>query len=428
MDRELKFEKMKKDNRYLAIEAIRKKLIGKKLSYREVFSLMDEIAHKRLGPILTTYFIAASFKEGFSPEELYHLTKAMVETGKRLKFKGMVADKHSTGGVPGTRTTMILVPIIASAGIKIPKNSSRAITSPSGTADTMEVLAPVTFTPAQTKKIVEKAGGCIVWGGHLGLAPADDMIIQVEEPLAFESFDKIIISIMAKKVAVDATHLVLDIPVGPTVKIRHFKDAETIAKKFKYLGKKFKIKISVDINHTLEPAGRGIGPTLEVKDVLQVLEQKKQRPLSLEQKALRLSGKLLDLCFADMKQKKGLSGEEVAKEILTSGQALAKLREIVVAQGGNSHFESGQLKAGKYKWAAKAPKKGEVVSIDSHQITVICRILGTPDDKKAGIYLERKIDEKVDKNDILFIMYAQNKWKLEEAKETLKNVPIFKIE
>lgn len=416
------------ESKHLAIEAIKKKLVGKRLTYREIFSLMDEIASQRLSPILTAYFVAASFREGFSPDELYFFTKAMVETGERLKFKGIVADKHSTGGVPGTRTTMILVPIVASAGVTIPKTSSRAITSPSGTADTMEVLAPVTFTPSQIKKIVRKVGGCIVWGGKLGIAPADDVIIQVEAPLAFESFDKIIISIMAKKVAVGATHLVLDIPVGPTVKIKHFKDAEAITKKFRFLAKKFKIKTTIDINHTLEPAGRGIGPVLEVRDVLQVLEQKKERSLTLEQKALRLSGRLLDLCFSDMKGKEGVNGEELAKEILRRGKALEKLREIVLAQGGDPSFESQKLRPGRYKFEVKSKKRGKVVSIDSYQINVICRILGTPDDKKAGIYLEKRIEEKVDKDDILFIMYSQNRGRLDEARETLKSLPIYKIE
>src|SRR3989344_2118100 len=188
-----------------ALDVIKKKLLGKRLTYREILSLMDEIANQRLGPILTTYFVAAGFNHGFTSNELYYLTKAMAETGEKLHFKGIVADKHSTGGLAGTRTTMILVPIVAEAGFQIPKNSSRAITTPAGTADTMEVLAPVTFPLKKIEQIVEKTGGCIVWGGHLGLAPADDVIIQVETPLSFESFDKIIISIMAKKIASGAT-------------------------------------------------------------------------------------------------------------------------------------------------------------------------------------------------------------------------------
>lgn len=412
----------------LAVEAIRKKLVGKRLSYQEIFAVMDEIANQQLGPVLTTYFAAAGFKEGFSNEELYYLTKAMAETGEKLHFSGIVADKHSTGGIAGTRTTMILVPIIAAAGIKIPKNSSRAITSPSGTADTMEVLAPVTFVPREIEKIVKKVGGCIVWGGHLGLAPADDIIIQIEEPLAFESFDKIIISVMAKKVASGANHVVIDIPVGPTVKIKHFADAEIISKKFLYLGRRFGIKIVVDINHTLEPAGHGIGPTLEAREVLKVLEQSKDRALALERKALRLSGRLLDLCFADMKNKKVGTGEETAREILTSRKALAKMREIIQAQGGNRAVSSDKLRLGRFKEGVKSPKKGRIVALDNHRLTVICRILGTPNDKQAGLLLEKRLEEKVDKGDILFVMYSDDKWRLKEAKETLSNLPIYKIE
>jgi thymidine phosphorylase len=211
--------------------------------------------------------VAAGFREGFTPNELFFLTKAMAETGKKLTFDGIVADKHSTGGLAGTRTTMILVPIIAAAGFLIPKNSSRAITTPAGTADTMEVLAPVVFPAEKIKKMVDKTGGCIVWGGHLGIAPADDVIIRVEAPLSFESFDKVIVSIMAKKVASGATHLVLDIPVGPTLKVHEFKDADLIVKKFTYLANKFGIKLIADVSQSLEPAGHAVGPALEARDV-----------------------------------------------------------------------------------------------------------------------------------------------------------------
>jgi AMP phosphorylase len=412
----------------LAIDAIKKKLVGKSLSYNEIFAIMDEIANKRLSPVLTTYFAAAGFKEGFTNEELYSLTKAMVATGPTLHFKGIVADKHSTGGVAGTRTTMILVPIIAAAGFQIPKNSSRAITSPAGTADTMEVVAPVTFTPRQIEKLVGRVGGCIVWGGHLGLAPADDAIIQVEQPLAFESFDKIIVSIMAKKVASGATHVVLDIPVGPTMKIQHFKDAEIIARKFTYLAKKFNMKITIDTSEIRQNAGRGIGPTLEARDIFQVLEQQPERPLALEAKALRLAGKLLTLCFADTRKKENLLGEEEAREILTSGRALAKMKEIIKAQGGNPNVTSADLIPAKAAYEVRAKRSGMIVGIDNQQLTTMCRVLGCPTDKSAGMYLNRKLEERVDKNDILCTLYSSDKWRLKEAVETLKLVPIYKIE
>ena len=416
------------DHQQAAIEAIKKKLVGKSLSYNEIFSIMDEIAHQRLGPVLTTYFAAAGFKEGFDDEELYHLTRAMVATGPKLHFTGIVADKHSTGGVAGTRTTMILVPIIAAAGYQIPKTSSRAITSPSGTADTMEVVAPVTFTPKQIERLVASAGGCIVWGGHLGLAPADDIIIQIEEPLAFESFDKIIVSIMAKKVASGSNHLILDIPVGPTMKIQHFKDAEIIGRKFTFLAKKFDIKVVIDSGEIRENAGRGIGPILEARDVFQVLEQHKDRPLALEAKAIRLAGKLLNLCFADTPGKKELVGEDVAREIVVSGKALSKMREIIKTQGGDPSVKSEALRPGKYVHEVKALRHGHIHAIDNKQITVICRILGCPTDKKAGMYLNRKLEGTVDKNDILCTLYSSDKWRLTEAIETLKNIPVYKIE
>lgn len=412
-----------------ALDAIRKKLLGRNLSYKEIYSLMDQISHEKLGPILTTYFVAAGFKEGFSENELYYLTKAMADTGTKLHFNGIVADKHSTGGLAGTRTTMILVPIVAAAGFKIPKNSSRAITTPSGTADTMEVLAPVTMPPAKIKKIVETVGGCIVWGGHLGLAPADDIIIQVETPLSFESFDKIIVSIMAKKIASGTNHLVLDLPVGPTLKIKHFKDAEIMAEKFMFLSKRFKIKTTIDINQALEPAGHSVGPALEAQDVLKVLEGRPDRPFILEAKALRLAGKLLDLCLADSKRNGDKeSGEEMARRILSSGKALSKMREIIRAQGGNPHVNVDSIKIGKFKEEIPCPKKGVVTVVDNLNLTIVAKILGAPADQQAGIYLERRIDERIDKNDILCVLYSSDKWRLKEAKETLLTAPIYKIE
>lgn len=409
-----------------AIKAIQKKLLGKKLSYHEIYTIMDEIAHERLSDILTTYFVAASFKEGYTPTELYYFTRAMVETGTKLHFKGIVADKHSTGGVAGTRTTLIIVPIIAAAGFKIPKISSRAITTPAGTADVMEVVAKVDFSTREVEKIVDKTGGCIAWNGRLGIAPADDIIIKVEEPLSFESFDKIIISVMAKKVAASTTHLVLDIPVGKTMKIRHFADAEKVAGKFKTLGEKFNMKVVTDINETLEPAGRGVGPALEVLDVLYVLEQKKNRPLKLEAKALRLAGKLLNLCFKDAKIDK--NGEEEAKRILEEGIALKKFRQIVTAQKGDPYISSDSLKMRSHRLEIISKQSGKIKDINNYNLNTVAKVLGAPNDKFAGIYLIKKIDEIVNKKEPLLQLYAANKYSLKEGELTLKNFPIYEIE
>ncbi len=418
---------MQKDTSHLdAVKTIQKKLVGKKLSYGEIYNLMDEIAHDRLSDVLTTYFVASSFTDGFTFNELYYLTKAMVETGVKLDFKGIVADKHSTGGVAGTRTTMILVPLVAAAGFLIPKTSSRAITSPAGTADVMEVLAKVAFTPDQIKRIVEKTGGCIVWGGKLGIAPADDVIIDIEEELSFESFDKVIVSIMAKKVAVSTNHLVLDIPVGSTMKIRHKEDAEKVENKFRALGKKFDMNVVVDINQSNEPAGSGVGPFLEAYDVLSVLEQKKNRPIALEEKAIRLTGKLLDICYKDAKINK--KGAEEARKLLGNGAALKKFGEIVAAQGGDKDVSVETLKNEAHKKVIDSHKKGKITKVNNYNLNTLAKILGAPEDVYGGLTMGKKVGENVEKNEPVLSLYSKSTHRLEEAMVTLESFPIYEIE
>lgn len=417
-----------------ALEAIQKKLSGKHLSYKEIFSIMDEIAHQRLGTVLTTYFAASGYAKGFSNEELFYLTEAMINTGEKLKFNGIVADKHSIGGVPGTRTTLIVVPIVAAAGFKIPKSSSRAITTPGGTADDMEVLSPVTFTKDQIYKIVEKTNGCIVWGGGVDIAPADDELIKVEEPLELESFDKILVSIMAKKVAFASNHIVIDLPYGEHVKVRTLKSAEEVKSKFEYLAHKFSVKIKVIIHKTDQPAGRGIGPVLECREAIKVLEQIPERPLDLEEKALNLSGALLDLCLIDsaseLKNKIETefgNGRKWAEYILSSGHAFLKLKDIINAQGGNPDINSAKMKTGKYMHIVNSKKTGLIKGLDSRSATTIAKILGAPADKKSGIFLNKKIGEQAITNQPLLTLYSETKYNLNEALDSLKHFTIIKF-
>ena len=419
------------EEKNLALNAIRKKLVGKRLTYKEIYAIMDQISEEKLGDVLTTYFAASGYSKGFTNQELFYLTKAMVETGEKLHFKGIVADKHSIGGVPGTRTTPIVVSIVAAAGFKIPKSSSRAITTPDGTADDMEILAPVNLTRDQIYKVVEKTNGCVVWGGSFKLAPADDILIQVEKPLLFESYDKILVSIMAKKIAFGSNHVVIDLPYGEMVKVHNIKDAEVLKEKFMYLAKEFKIKIKVLIHKTDEPAGKGIGPVLEMRESLRVLQQKENRPLDLEIRSINLAGTLLDLCIKDSSKK---FQEEVKKnygnsfgfatEMLRSGKAFEKFKEIVKAQGGDPDLESEKLKPGKYSFQVKAEKKGEIKNLNSKNITIIARILGAPGQKGAGIYLDTKLKDKVEKGDVLYTLYSESVYNLKEGKDSLKNFPI----
>lgn len=416
-----------------ALDAIRKKLVGKKLTYKEIYTIMDSIARRHLGDILTTYFAASGYSKGFSDQELYYLTKAMVETGEKLHFRGIVADKHSIGGIPGTRTTLVVVPIVAQAGFTIPKSSSRAITTPSGTADDMEVLAPIEFGKKQIYEIVEKTNGCIVWGGSFNIAPADDIIIRVEEPLLFESYDKILVSIMAKKIAFGSNHVIIDIPYGKTVKVHRIKDAQILKEKFEYLARRFSIKLRCLIHKTDEPFGRGIGPILETREAVRVLQQKANRPVDLEVRSLNLAGNLLDLCLKDASKRLRREVEEKygnpigwATGILKSGLAWQKMCEIVKAQGGNP-VDSENLKPGKFSYNVLAKKQGRVGTINSKHATIIVKILGAPRHKGSGLFLHKKIGEKVEKGKTLYTLYGETMYNLKEAKESLKHFPIVSL-
>ncbi len=414
------------NNLILAQKIIQKKLLRKELNQKEIFYIIDLISKKKLSDVLIAYFTAASFQSGFTDKEIFYLIEAMVETGNQLNFKGIVADKHSTGGVPGTRTSPIVVSIVAAAGFKIPKISSRAITTPAGTADVMEVLAPVDLTLNKVKEVIEKTGGCLVWNGQMGIAPADDIIIKVEKEVMFESFDKIIISILAKKVAVGSNCLILDIPYGPNLKIKKRNEADFVLDEFMRLGKKFNIEVIGCIDLSYQPAGNGIGPALEARDVLLVLEQKRNRPSELEEKSLKLAGDLISLCYKKLGKK--IDGYSLAKNILQSKKALKKFKEIITAQGGNPMIESDKIKLSNIKEEIKSNQIGQIKRINLYHLSSIAKALGAPKDKDSGIYLYKKIGDVVDKNEPLMIFYAKDEKYLQQAKEMLKSFPIYQID
>jgi len=407
-----------------SLKTIHKKLDEKKISYEEIRSLISDIARYRISDLELAFFIASAFdKKNFSREEIYYLTKAISETGEMMKFGDIVADKHSIGGIPGNRITPIVVSIVASCGVIIPKTSSRAVTSAAGTADTMEVLAPVGFTSKEIKKIVKKTNGCLIWGGALRLAPADDRFIEITRRLGREPYSKMVVSIMSKQVATGINRLIIDIPTGPTAKIHDAKEIRFVKNLFLYLAKRFKMKIEIMVSKTMGPIGRGIGPCLEARDVMRVLQQKEGRPKDLEKKAVLFSGQLLELSG---KAKKG-NGQKMALESLQSGRAFKKMREIIKAQGGNSNIDSEKIKMGKVLWELKSSKKGMIQEIHNKNINKICRLLGAPTTKEAGIYLNKIIGEKVKQNEILCTFYTNSDQRLILAKHALKKLELYKI-
>ncbi len=392
-----------------SIQAIKKKMLGKSLTYSEIYSIIKDISDNRLSSVEITYFVSSSFVKPYSNEELYYLAKAIADTGEKINLPFKVVDKHSVGGLPGNRTTMVVVPIIASLGLYIPKTSSRAITSPAGTSDTVEVLAPVTFNINKIRKIIRKTKACLVWGGGLKLAPADDKIIRISRPLALEPYDKMLVSIMAKKVAMGVDYLVIDMPVGETTKIPNMKVANMLEKKFVWLGKKFNMKVKVVKSIAREPVGRGIGPALEARDVLRVLQQHSLRPKDLERKSVRLAGDLLELKGYCKKGK----GREIALKQIRSGKAWTKMQEIIKAQGGNPNIHSEEVATGAFHYEIHAHKSGRINLIHDRAINEICMNLGAPREKIAGIHMHVDYGNRVKKGDKLYTLYAQSKERLQ---------------
>lgn len=391
-----------------SIEFIRRKMDGARLSYAELKQIVEDIASNSLSEIESTAFVSAVYIRGFDTEETVSMTKALIENGERMEFaSGTVVDKHSVGGTNG-RTTLIIVPIIAAAGYLIPKTSSRAITSAAGTADAMEVLANVSLPMEKIREVVGKVGGCIAWGGAVELAPADDKIIKVEHPLSLDPEGQVIASVMAKKASVGAKFVVIDLPVGPFVKIKSREMAEGMAMKFVQVGKILGMKVEVLLTNGSEPCGRAFGPALEAKYALQVLEGKFFD--NLAQKSVELSGALFEL-VGDVPKGKGF---DKAYWLLKSGKALGKMKEIIGAQGGKI-YSSEQITPARFSKKIFAQQSGVISVINVGLLNAIARAAGAPANQKAGVLLNVEQGAKAPKGQLLFEIFSENEEKLEGA-------------
>lgn len=394
----------------LSVLYIKEKMDGKALTAAQIDEIIKDVVADDLSDVEISYFVAGCYMKGLNEEETVNLTKAIVKHGGQLKFnKKIILDKHCIGGVPGNRTTLITVPILTSLGLTMPKTSSRAITSPAGTADTMEVLANVTNQVPKLRHIVNKIGGFITWGGGVDLAAADDKMIKARHPLSLDPEGMLLASIMAKKHSVGATHVLIDIPVGPQAKTPSKEKALRLSEKFKSIGKKLGMKVEVIITPGEQPIGNGIGPSLEAIDDLKVLRNEKDAPQDLRTKAIMMAGVLLELCG---KAKKG-EGNKIAEEALTSGKAYKQMLRIIKEQGP-SHKK---LRPGNFKKDILAKSSGKVVAIDNKLVSHIARSAGAPKDISAGIYVYKKINDKVKKGEKLYTIYADAKERIGYAEQ-----------
>ncbi|MFC4408344.1 AMP phosphorylase [Haloarchaeobius iranensis] len=399
-----------------SVAHIRTKLEDHELEQSDLQQLVRDIDRNRLTDVELGAYVAALHANGLSHEETRHLTQAMTDIGERLDWsESVVADKHSIGGVAGNRVTPIIVPIVAAAGVTIPKTSSRAITSPAGTADTMAVFCDVEFTTDEVREVVEETGGCLVWGGGVELSPVDDKIIRAENPLSVDPPGQVIASVLSKKKSAGSNRVLIDIPYGEHAKVTSLVAARDLAEDFRLVAEHLDIDIACTITRGGQPIGEGIGPILEARDVLAVLDG--GGPLELRLKSVRLADILFDLCDVDAD----------ATELLDSGAALEKFREIVAAQGGDPDVARDDLRPGERRHVVTAGRDGIVLSIQNRTISQVARRAGAPRDAGAGIRLHCREGDAVEAEDELFTVYAEKAGKLTEAVEYNAGVEAVRI-
>lgn len=390
---------------------VRTKIFGGRMDANAADEIIDDIVKSHYSNVQLSSFVTACAGHKLDLDEIIYLTQSMIRTGHVLDWKQkMVLDKHCIGGLPGYRTTPIVVSIAAALGLTIPKTSSRAITSPAGTADTMEVITNVNFSLEEMRKIVEQEGGCLAWGGAVQLSPADDILIRIEKALDLDSEGQLIASVLSKKVAAGSTHVVIDIPVGETAKIRSMEAAKTLRDRMILVGDAIGIKVKALITDGSSPVGKGIGPALEAMDVLAVLRNEPDAPSDLIERSLDLAAAVIEIAGI-AKEGKGL---DKARETLISGKAWEKFYAICNAQG--RFTEPGYAP---FKQDFIAPVSGMIKKIDNRKLARVAKLAGAPNDPKAGIKLHHNLGEQVEQNTALFTVYAESQGELQYALEYL---------
>lgn len=400
-----------------SVDLVRAKLAGRRLGRADFEAILSDVVEHRYSRVELSMFVLACALKKLELGELVDYTQAMIGSGLSMSFgAGPVIDKHCIGGIPGNRVTMIVVPIVAAQGITFPKTSSRAITSPAGTADTMGVLANVELGPERMYDVVRRTHGCIAWGGALRLAPADDILITVERPMELDTEAQMVASILAKKKTAGATHVLIDIPVGPTAKVRSRSRAQRLAVLFRAVAEQIGLQLEVEITQAWGPIGRGIGPRLEALDVLSVLRGDRDAPSDLREKSLFLASRILEISGMVSPN----TGYRVALRTLEGGAAYEAFQRIIEAQGRREILAQAP-----YRCLVKAPGDGRIRHVDCWEIARVAKLAGAPANHTAGVRLLRNVGEIVSRDEPIFEIHAESEAQLEFARSYAGLHPIF---
>jgi thymidine phosphorylase len=276
------------------------------------------------------------------------------------------------------------------------------------------VLAEVALTPKRLLAVVQEVGACIAWGGALELAPADDILITVERPMELDTESQMVASILAKKKTAGASHVLIDIPVGSTAKVRSLQAADGLATLFRSVAEKIGLRVEVVITDVRGPIGWGIGPRLEALDVLAVLRREPAAPADLREKSLYLAARLLEIIGAVPPN----GGYRAAQQTLDSGAAETMFNRIITAQGALEFPPEAP-----YRTTIAAPADGHIHEIDCWEIARVAKRAGAPAHVSAGVRLLRTVGDVVAKGEPLFEIHAQSEAQLEFGRAYAESHP-----
>lgn len=394
---------------------VRAKIYGEHLKENQFEAIVADVVAGRLSNVEIAAFLVACADGRLNAAETSALTRAMVHSGSRLSWsQPVVVDKHCIGGLPGNRTTPIVVAIAASLGLVMPKTSSRAITSPAGTADTVETFTRVDLSLAEMRRVVESEGGCMVWGGSMNMSPADDLLIRVERMLDLDSEGQLVASVLSKKAAAGSTHVVIDIPTGPTAKVRSQEEAQSLLHALRACGHALGLQVSGLISDGSEPVGRGVGPALEAHDLIAVLQNLPEAPDDLRRRALQVAAAVIEV--GGLAQ--GRAAHEMARRALADGHAWRKFQAICDAQGGFRAPGSAP-----FRHPVLAARDGRVARIDNRLLARAAKLAGAPHAPTAGLWLGHHVGEHVQRGDALFVLHAESQGELAYALAFVEHHP-----
>ena len=406
-----------------SLDYVKNKNEGLVWKENEIRSIVNDICSNQYTDLEISMFTLAQYFTKLNMDEIQYLTTSMAEFGITLDFDEPVYDKHSIGGIPGNKVSLIIVPTVAAAGLLIPKTSSRAITSPSGTADTMEVLCDVNFSADEILEIAPKTRGMLVWGGTLDLSPLDEIVIhRVEQPLGIDPHSQMLASIFSKKVSTGVDYLVLDIPTGIGTKMPTKEDAIDYAHESTELGRRLGIQIEAALSYGEQPLGKAVGPALEAREALDVISGK--GPTSVFEKSAELSGILFEMAgLAQPGQ-----GASLAADYINKGKTKEKMEEIIGVQGGDSNVTADDVVVGQYTESINATKDGYIIKLSNSAIKKIAKAAGTPKHKEAGVYLHKKIGDFCREGEELMTIYSNSEGRLTEALNLSANLNPYSLE